>query len=96
VDVVVYGRTMGMYMVDVHDHDCHDHDGITYSTSEPAVFFAVTNFLVHHRMAPQRDAPAVQDEGRLELALQAYSSGQFKSLQRAAAAFNVTHQQLSD
>jgi hypothetical protein len=47
-------------------------------------------------MSQQRNAIAIQNEGRLELALQAYISGQFKRLRRAAAAFNVTHQRLSD
>jgi hypothetical protein len=47
-------------------------------------------------MCQQRIAIAIQDEGRLDLALQAYQSGQFRSLWRAAAAFTVTHQKLSD
>jgi hypothetical protein len=47
-------------------------------------------------MSQQHSAIAIQEEGRLNLALQAYTSGQFKSLQRAAAAFNIKHQRLSD
>ena len=47
-------------------------------------------------MSQQYSAIAIQEEGRLNLALQAYTSGQFKSLRRAAAAFNVKHQRLSD
>ena len=35
-------------------------------------------------------------EGRIELALQAYISRQFKTLRGAAAAFSVRHQRLSD
>ena len=37
-----------------------------------------------------------QQEGRLTLAIQAYRTGQFKSIRRAAAAYNVRHQRLSD
>jgi hypothetical protein len=47
-------------------------------------------------MSQQRNAIAIQDEGRVELALQAYTSREFRSLRRAAAAFNVQHQRLSD
>jgi hypothetical protein len=47
-------------------------------------------------MSPQRNAIAIQEEGRVDLALQAYTTGQFKTLRRAAAAFNVKHQRLSD
>lgn len=47
-------------------------------------------------MSQQHNAIAIQKEGRLDLALQAYTSGQFKTLRRAAAAFNVKHQRLSD
>jgi hypothetical protein len=36
------------------------------------------------------------EEGRIELALQAYTLHQFKTLRRAAAAFSVRHQRLSD
>jgi hypothetical protein len=42
-------------------------------------------------MPQQHNAITIQEEGRLNLALQAYTTGQFKSLRRAAAAFNVTH-----
>jgi hypothetical protein len=47
-------------------------------------------------MSQQYSAIAIQEEGRLDLTLQAYASGQFKSLQCAAVAFNVKHQRLSD
>jgi hypothetical protein len=47
-------------------------------------------------MPQQHNAIIIQEEGRLNLALQAYTTGQFKSLRRAAAAFNVTHQRLSN
>jgi DDE superfamily endonuclease len=47
-------------------------------------------------MSQQQNAISIQEEGRLHLALQAYTSSQFKSLRRAAAAFNVKHQRLSD
>jgi hypothetical protein len=47
-------------------------------------------------MNRQRDLILTQQEGRVELALQAYNSGQFKSVRRAAAAFNVRHQRVAD
>jgi hypothetical protein len=47
-------------------------------------------------MSQQHDAIAIQEGGRLDLALSAYRTGQFKSLRRAAAAFDVPHQRLSD
>ncbi|KAF1922131.1 uncharacterized protein M421DRAFT_79499 [Didymella exigua CBS 183.55] len=40
-------------------------------------------------MPQQHNAIAIQEEGRVNLALQAYTFGQFKTLWRAAAAFNV-------
>lgn len=46
-------------------------------------------------MQAQRKRELSQKEGRSILALQAYVSGQFQSVRRAAAAFNVGHQQLS-
>jgi hypothetical protein len=47
-------------------------------------------------MSQQHNAITIQEEGRVDLALQAYTLGQFKSLRCAAAAFNVKHQRLSD
>ena len=47
-------------------------------------------------MHQQGNAILNEQEGRIDLALQAYTSGQFKSLRRAAAAFNIKHQRLSD
>ena len=44
----------------------------------------------------QRNATSIKQEGRIDFDLQAYTSGQFYSLRRAAAAFNVKHQRLSD
>jgi hypothetical protein len=43
----------------------------------------------HHNILP------VQHEGRLQLALQAYQSGQFRSYRAAATAFNVKHHTLT-
>jgi hypothetical protein len=42
-------------------------------------------------MSQQHNAIAIQEGGRLDLALSAYRTGQFESLRRAAAAFNVPH-----
>ena len=42
---------------------------------------------------PQIDK--AQQEGRIELALQAYNKGQFRSLRRAADAFNVHYRTLT-
>ena len=47
-------------------------------------------------MLSQKKAKLSYDEGRIDLALQAYTSGQFQTLRRAAAAFSVRHQRLSD
>jgi hypothetical protein len=47
-------------------------------------------------MSQQPNAILIDQEGRIELALEAYTSGQFRSLRRAAAVFNVKHQRLSD
>ena len=47
-------------------------------------------------MHQQSNAILSQQEGRIDLALQAYTLGQFKSIRRAAAAFNIQHQRLSD
>ena len=47
-------------------------------------------------MPQQRNTISYEQEGRIDLALQAFRSGQFETLRRAAAAFNVKHQRLSD
>jgi hypothetical protein len=64
--------------------------------TKPAIFPWHNQLCCHHVMSQQRNVISIQDKGRLELALQAYKSGHFKRLRRAAAAFNVTHQRLSD
>jgi hypothetical protein len=46
-------------------------------------------------MPQQQNAILTQKEGRLTPAIQAFRTGQFKSIRRAAAAYNVRHQQLS-
>src|ERR1700712_2010773 len=47
-------------------------------------------------MQTQHNSLQSYEEGRIDLALQVYLSHQLKSLRRAAAAFNVRHQRLSD
>jgi hypothetical protein len=47
-------------------------------------------------MSQQHNVITLQEDGRVDLALQAYTLGQFRSLRRAAAAFNVKHQRLSN
>ncbi|KAH8698082.1 hypothetical protein GQ44DRAFT_557244, partial [Phaeosphaeriaceae sp. PMI808] len=47
-------------------------------------------------MTQQPNAILIEQEGGIELALETLISGQFRSLRRAAAAFNVKHQRLSD
>jgi hypothetical protein len=47
-------------------------------------------------MQEQHKQVLTQQEGRITLALHAYTLGQFQSLRRAAAAYSVRHQQLSD
>jgi hypothetical protein len=47
-------------------------------------------------MSQQQNVLLTQQEGRLTLALQAFRTGQFQSVRRAAAAFNVQHQRLAD
>ena len=47
-------------------------------------------------MHQQRTYDSFQQEGRIILALQAYRAGQFKRVRQAAAAYNVSHQRLSD
>jgi hypothetical protein len=51
---------------------------------------------VRNRMLSQDNINSSYEEGRIELALQAYTSRQFQTLRRAAAAFGVRHQRLSD
>jgi hypothetical protein len=46
-------------------------------------------------MPQQRNAVNTQKEGKINLALHAFQSSHFKSLQSAAAAYNVQHQRLS-
>ena len=45
-------------------------------------------------MHQQNNTTLSQQEGRINLALQAYTSGYFRSIPRAANAFNVRHQRL--
>ena len=47
-------------------------------------------------MHQQQSSILSYEEGRIDLALRAFTSGQFKTLRRAAAAFSVRHQRLSD
>ena len=47
-------------------------------------------------MPQQQNVIFTQQEGRLTLAVQAYRTGQFKSIRRAAAVYNVPFQRLSD
>ena len=45
--------------------------------------------LLLYAMSQHLQIDKAQQEGRIELALQAYNKGQFRSLRRAADAFNV-------
>jgi hypothetical protein len=47
-------------------------------------------------MSQQRNSILSYEEGRINLALYAFTSGQFRTLRRAAAAYSVRHQRLSD
>jgi hypothetical protein len=47
-------------------------------------------------MAQQRKEQLLQQEGRIDLALNAYNLGQFKSVRLAASAYKVPQQQLSN
>jgi hypothetical protein len=47
-------------------------------------------------MSQQSKDLIYQQEGRIDLALQGFQSGQFETIRRAAAAFDVPHQRLSD
>jgi helix-turn-helix, Psq domain len=52
-------------------------------------------FPIQQRMMPQQiQVNKAQQEGRIELALQAYKDGQFQSLQRAANTFNICPRRL--
>ena len=42
-------------------------------------------------MSQQHNTFTIEQEGRIELALQAYQNREFQSLRRAAATFNVPH-----
>ena len=47
-------------------------------------------------MSQQQNMPALNQEGRIELALLAYYNREFKSLRRAANAFNIPSSTLTD
>ena len=47
-------------------------------------------------MSQQQNVPAPNQEGRIELALFAYYNREFKSLRRAANAFNIPSLTLTD
>jgi hypothetical protein len=47
-------------------------------------------------MSQPRNVSLLQHEGRLQLALQAYNTGQFRSHRAAARAYNVKQQTLSE
>jgi hypothetical protein len=47
-------------------------------------------------MPPQRGDQLVQNEGRIQLAIQAFKSRQFKSLSAAAAAYDVAYSTTRD
>jgi len=65
-------------------------------TSEPATFSWHCDLCKNNTMHQQQSSILSYEEGRIDLALQAFTSGQFKTLRRAAAAFSVRHQRLSD
>ena len=46
-------------------------------------------------MSQQHNAQSSNQEGRIVLALSAYRQGQFRSLQRAAKAYNIPHSTLT-
>jgi hypothetical protein len=64
--------------------------------TEPATFPWHDQLSPLHVMSQQHNVITLQEDGRVDLALQAYILGQFRSLRRAAAAFNIKHQRLSD
>jgi hypothetical protein len=65
-------------------------------TTKPATFSWHREHHVRTTMLSQNNSNLSYKEGRINLALQAYILGQFKSLRRAAAAFSVQHQRLSN
>jgi hypothetical protein len=55
------------------------------------------DYLLHHQydMSQQQNAQLSNREGRIQLACSAYTTRQFRSLRRAAEAFNVPHSTLT-
>jgi hypothetical protein len=51
--------------------------------------------LLQHAISQQLRQDKANQEGRIKLALQAYKNGQFRSLQRAANAFNIPQRTLT-
>jgi hypothetical protein len=47
-------------------------------------------------MSQQHNVITLQEDSRVDLTLQAYTLGQFRSLRRAAIAFNIKYQRLSN
>jgi hypothetical protein len=47
-------------------------------------------------MSQQHNVITLQEDGRVDLTLQAYILGQFQSLRRATTAFNIKYQRLSN
>jgi hypothetical protein len=47
-------------------------------------------------MTQEQNTILTQQEGRITLALQAFTSSQFKTVRRAAAAYNIPHQRLAN
>jgi hypothetical protein len=60
-------------------------------TTEPATFPWHDQLSPYQIMPQQHNAITIQEEGRLNLTLQAYTTSQFKSLRRAVVAFNIIH-----
>ncbi|XP_014549941.1 hypothetical protein COCVIDRAFT_63822, partial [Bipolaris victoriae FI3] len=63
--------------------------------TECATFSWHRELHVRKAMPQQQNSILIQQEGRIILALQAYRTGQFKSIRLAAAAYNVHHYQIS-
>jgi hypothetical protein len=60
--------------------------------TEPVIFGLRDAFLGYStKMPPQRGHQLVQNEGRIQLAIQAFKSRQFKSLSAAVAAYDVAY-----
>src|SRR3954463_16774635 len=74
---------------------------VTYSTTEclkppsVSIFLGDHHHLLQHAMSQQLRKDKAKQEGRIELALQAYKDGQFQSLRRAANAYNVCQRALT-